>query len=400
MKEVNIKEQLQLLKRGSVDFLSDEDMEARLKAAAENGTSLLIKAGFDPTAPDLHLGHTVLLQKMRQFQKLGHRVAFFIGDFPALIGDPSGRSQTRPVITNENIRENAETYKEQVFKVLDPEKTEIMFNSSWLGKLNAEDIIKLTAKYNVARMMERDDFRTRFKEGVSISIHEFLYPLMQGYDSVAMNCDVELGGHDQIFNLLVGRHLMKEYGLKPQSVITVPLLVGLDGVKKMSKSLGNYVGINDSPKEIYGKLMSMSDTLMWDYYTLLSDLDLDEIAKLKAEVEAGTKHPKEVKSNFAMEMVSRFHSTKAALSAKANFMKTPVDMIEKSFPSENGKLWIAKVICGCGFAKSNGEARRLIKQGGVYINGQRIENTDLEVDTNTDFELKCGKRRYAKITIN
>src|SRR5512145_217575 len=331
---MSVAEQMELIKRGAVEILLEKELEEKLEKSLKSGVPLKIKAGFDPTAPDLHFGHTVLLHKMRQFQQLGHEVCFLIGDFTGMIGDPTGKSETRKALTREDVLRNAETYKEQVFKILDPEKTKVVFNSEWLSPLQASDLIALAAKYTVARMLERDDFGKRYANQLPISIHEFLYPLIQGYDSVAMKADVELGGTDQKFNLLVGRELQREWGQTPQSVITMPLLEGLDGVNKMSKSLGNYIGINDPADEIFGKIMSISDELMLRYYELLSDLSLAEIDTMKKGLKARELHPMDVKKQLGREIVARYHGAAAATQAEENFVKrfrdnqTPDDMPE------------------------------------------------------------------------
>jgi len=393
-----IKEQLAELSRGADEILPEGGLEEKLKL----GRPLNIKVGFDPTAPDLHVGHTVLINKMRQFQEFGHNVVFLIGDFTGMIGDPSGRNATRPPLTSEEIEENATTYKEQVFKILDPEKTIIDFNSRWLTELGSPGLIKLAAKYTVARMLERDDFSKRFASGQSISIHEFLYPLAQAYDSVALKTDVEMGGTDQKFNLLVGRHIQQQYGLEPQLVLTVPLLEGLDGVQKMSKTLDNYIGITEPAGEIFGKVMSTSDDLMWRYFELLSFRPLTEIEGLKTAVDEG-RNPRDVKFELAKELVARFHDQAAAEKAKAEFISRfqkgamPEEIEEISVASKDGGLGIAHVLKQAGLVASTSEAFRMIKQGAVRIDGERIEDKGLNVDAGSAHVYQVGKRKFAKV---
>jgi tyrosyl-tRNA synthetase len=385
-----------LIKRGAAEIISEDEFIARLG----EGKPFTIKVGFDPTAPDLHLGHTVLLHKMRHFQQLGHRVIFVVGDFTGMIGDPSGKSDTRRPLTKEEVLANAATYKEQVFKVLDPEKTEIRFNSEWLSPITSEGMIRLAAKFTVARMLERDDFEKRYNENKPIGIHEFFYPLMQGYDSVALKADVELGGTDQKFNLLVGRELMKSFGLRPQMVLTVPLLVGLDGVQKMSKSLNNYVGIYESADDIFGKLMSITDTLMIKYYTLLSDKSEAEIEKLKSEIENGKLNPMQAKKELAEEIAARYHGREAASAARERFEqvfsrhKNPDDMVEREYTRG---VELLEIIINLGFAPSRNEARRLGLQGGVSLDGEKI--VDLSLKPAGEHILKVGKRKFAKISL-
>lgn len=400
---MTVAEQLEIIKRGAVEILVEKELVEKLEKSAKTGVPLKIKAGFDPTAPDLHLGHTVLLQKMRQFQKLGHEVHFLIGDFTGMIGDPTGKSETRKALTREDVLRNAETYKEQVFKILDPKLTKVVFNSEWLGKLSASDMIGLAAKYTVARMLEREDFSNRFTNQMPISIHEFMYPLVQGYDSVALKADVELGGTDQKFNLLVGRELQREWGQAPQTVITMPLLEGLDGVNKMSKSLGNYIGINESADEIYGKVMSVSDELMLRYYDLLSDLTTVELDQLKEGLKAGTVHPMAAKKQLAREMVTRFHGAGPAQLADENFIKrfrdnqTPDELSEVVMEAGTGKVLLCKVLAEAGLVKSNSEGRRSIQGGGVKINGEKISDENQEIDCSGEYVIQVGKRRFAKV---
>ncbi len=398
----SVEEQLEYLRRGTVDIVSEDELRQKLERSLTTGSPLRIKAGFDPTAPDLHLGHTVLLQKMKHFQDLGHRVFFLIGDFTGMIGDPTGKNETRPPLTREQVLENAKTYQEQVFKILDPKKTEVVFNSQWMLKMNTMDFIRLCSKYTVARMLEREDFKKRFQTGRPIAIHELIYPLIQAYDSVALEADVELGGSDQLFNLLVGREIQREYGQEPQVIITVPLLEGLDGVQKMSKSLGNYVGITEPPQEMFGKLMSISDDLMWRYYELLSDLSLTEIEALKESVRTGREHPKEVKKRLALEIVARFHGLSAAKKAAEVFEATfsrgevPEDVPEVKLAP--GLLWLPRFLKEQGLASSTSEARRLIKQRAVALNGQKLETEELNLEPGT-FVLKVGKRRFLKLKV-
>jgi len=403
---MTIEEQLRLIERGTVDLVSKEELAEKLKKSAATGRPLRVKAGFDPTAPDLHLGHTVLLQKLKHFQELGHEVCFLIGDFTGMIGDPTGKSETRKPLTREDVARNAETYKEQVFKILDPEKTRVMFNSVWLDKLSSQDFIRLASQLTVARMLEREDFRTRFDNGQPISIHEFLYPLIQGYDSVAMQADVEIGGTDQLFNLLMGRDLQRAWGQEPQVVLTMPLLEGLDGVNKMSKSLGNYIGITESADDIYGKTLSISDELMFRYYELLSDLSTEEIERLRQEMEAGRLHPKRVKQQLARELVARFHGPEAAERAEANFERVfrdhqlPDDIPEKRVAAGGDAIWLPKLLVAAGLVKGTGEGRRMIQQGAVSIDGERITDVEHEVPaTRGELLLKVGKRRFCKVIL-
>jgi tyrosyl-tRNA synthetase len=394
------KQDLQLMHRGADELIVEEDLKRKLA----RGKPLRVKAGFDPTAPDLHLGHTVVLNKMRQFQDLGHHVMFLIGDFTGMIGDPSGRNVTRPPLTPEQIAQNAETYKAQVFKVLHPEKTEIMFNSTWSEQLGAAGIVKLAGTYTVARLLERDDFAKRFAARQPISLHEFLYPLMQGYDSVAMKADVELGGTDQKFNLLVGRELQKHFGQEPQVIITMPLLEGLDGVNKMSKSLGNYVGIHDAPTDMFGKLMSVSDDLMWRYIELLSFASNDTIAKWKGDVEAGG-NPRDVKVRFAQEIVERFHDRTAAQRAledwNARFRDgvAPDNLEEKTVTVATDAAAIAQVLKSAGLCPSTSEALRMIEQRGVKVNGDTVDDKALKLAAGSTYVLQVGKRKFAKVTL-
>ncbi|WGE83432.1 tyrosine--tRNA ligase [Actinobacillus equuli] len=384
------------LKRGVENIYSEEDLIEKLK---EN-RPLRVKLGADPTAPDIHLGHTVVLNKLRQFQQLGHEVIFLIGDFTGMVGDPSGKNSTRPPLTREDVLRNAETYKQQLFKILDPNKTRVVFNSEWLGELGTEGMIRLASNYTVARMLERDDFKKRFTNNQSIAIHEFIYPLLQGHDSVALEADVELGGTDQTFNLLVGRELQKSAGQKPQVAMTLPLLVGLDGEKKMSKSLGNYIGVTDAPSDMFGKVMSISDELMWDWYNLLSFRPLDEIAQLKADVAAG-KNPRDVKILLAKELIARFHDQAAADAAEQEFINRfqkgaiPDEMPEFTF---EGEIGLATLLKEAGLVTSTSEAIRSAQQGGVKIDGEKIEDVRQNAQQGT-FVYQVGKRKFARVTV-
>jgi tyrosyl-tRNA synthetase len=391
---------LALVLRGADELILEEDLRRKLA----RGKPLRVKAGFDPTAPDLHLGHTVVLNKMRQFQDMGHHVMFLIGDFTGMIGDPSGRNVTRPPLTPEQIARNAETYKEQVFKILSPEKTEILFNSTWSSQLGAAGIVQLAGTYTVARMLERDDFAKRFADGRPISIHELLYPLMQGYDSVAMKADVELGGTDQKFNLLVGRELQKHFHQEPQAILTMPLLEGLDGVNKMSKSLGNYVGVHDAPNEMFGKLMSVSDELMWRYIELLSFAPIATVDAWKREVASGG-NPREVKVRFAQEIVERFHDRRAAQGALEDFESrfrhggVPQDLAQQTIDSPAEGLAIAQVLKSSGVCPSTSEAHRMIEQGGVRVNGEKVSDKSLRLAAGATYVLQVGKRKFAKVAL-
>lgn len=395
---------LEQIKRGADELLIEADLAKKLETSQASGVPLKIKAGFDPTAPDLHLGHTVLLNKMRQLQDLGHTAQFLIGDFTGLIGDPTGKNATRPPLTPEQVAANAETYASQVFKILDPARTEIMFNSKWLEALGAAGMLKLAATHTVARMLERDDFHKRFHGNQPIAIHEFLYPLMQGYDSVAMRCDMELGGTDQKFNLLMGRELQKHYGQSPQCVLMMPLLEGLDGVNKMSKSLGNYIGVNDAPNDMFGKVMSISDDLMWRWYELLSFRPLSEIRVFKAEVEAG-RNPRDLKVALAQEIVERFHSRQAAEAGLADFVRRaeggiPDDVEEITIAiSEGDGMLLTQVLKQAQLVASTTEARQKIEQGGVRIDSEKVEDKSLVLARGTVAVLQVGRRKFAKVTL-
>ncbi|MEQ5808884.1 tyrosine--tRNA ligase [Alteromonas sp. NFXS44] len=388
------------IKRGTDEILPEEELIEKLKS----GKTLTIKAGFDPTAPDLHLGHTVLINKLRTFQQLGHNVVFLIGDFTGLIGDPTGKNVTRKPLSKEQVLENAKTYQEQVFKILDKEKTQIRFNSEWMDALGAAGMIKLAASQTVARMLERDDFKKRYNGGQPIAIHEFLYPLVQGYDSVALKSDVELGGTDQRFNLLMGRELQKENGLSQQAVVMVPLLEGLDGVQKMSKSLNNYIGITDAPNDMFGKVMSISDDLMWRYYDLLSFRPLEEVAGLKAKVEAGA-NPRDIKIELAKEIIARFHDEAAAEGAHQDFIQRfqknaiPDDMPEVSVAMDADGIAIGNLLKEAGLVGSTSDAMRMIKQGAVKIDGEKVEDTRLVITEAGEAVYQVGKRKFARVTL-
>ena len=399
----DIKEALSEINRGTAEIIDEERIEKLLKNFLETGENYKVKAGFDPTAPDLHLGHTVLIQKLALFQKYGGIVQFLIGDFTGMIGDPTGKNETRKKLDRETVEANAKSYKEQVFKILDPEKTEVVFNSTWLDALGASGLVELTTTFNVARMLEREDFDKRYKSQTPISISEFLYPLLQGYDSVALKSDIELGGTDQKFNLLMGRSLQRTYNVgKEQAVLMMPLLEGLDGVNKMSKSLGNYIGVTEDPNTMFGKMMSASDELMWRYYDLLSSRSIAEIEDLKKEVAAGTMHPKAVKEHLACEIIERFHSQEEALEAKEEFERVhkksqiPTDISEFSL---QGPLWIAKALVDAQISPSTSQSRRDIKQGAVKINQEKISDEQLQLETG-EYILQVGKRKFAKVKVS
>jgi len=405
--DLNIDEQIAYLAKGAAEVISETELRAKLTKSQKTGKPLTVKVGFDPTAPDLHVGHTVLIRKMKHFQDLGHRVIFLIGDFTGLIGDPTGKNKTRPAMTRGEILENAETYKAQVFKILDPEKTVVDFNSRWLGNLTSEEFVKLCAKYTVARMLERDDFSNRISRQQPISIHELLYPLAQAYDSVALEADFELGGTDQKFNLLVGRDIQREYGQEPQVLITVPILEGLDGIEKMSKSLNNYIGITEKPEEIYGKVMSITDMLMWRYYELLTDLTPAETAELKRKVDQGNLHPMQVKRDLASLIVTDFHSSEAAREAAEHFSRVfqqrenPGEMREFAIGVDNDDILLTEIMTRSGFSATRSEAKRLIKQGGVSIDGEKVSDPmkALTPASSAQFILKVGKRKFGKIRL-
>jgi tyrosyl-tRNA synthetase len=410
--------QLEAIKRGAVEIITEGELLRKLEKSYNEKKHLKIKAGFDPTAPDIHLGHTVLLEKMRQFQELGHEVIFLIGDFTGMIGDPSGKSEMRKPLTKEEVLENAKTYEEQIFKILDPEKTRVVFNSEWMSRMTAEDIIKLASRYTVARMFEREDFKQRWINQNSISIHEFMYPLIQGYDSVELQADVELGGTDQKFNLIVGRELQKEYGQEPQCLVLMPLLEGLDGVKKMSKSLGNYIGITENSKDMYGKIMSINDELMLRYYELLSHISLEELNSLKKGLRNGTLHPKKAKESLSIEIVERYRGVEEAHKAKEEFehihrekglpdqiptYEIPIDVVGKGSVKVDITMtknisWLPQIMKETGLSKSTSEAIRLINQGGVKVNDITITDPDIRLQQGEHI-IKVGKRRFYKVIV-
>ena len=395
-----MKENLNLIKRGIDELISEDELIVKLKSKKQ----LIVKAGFDPTAPDLHLGHTVLINKLRHFQQLGHQIIFLIGDFTGMIGDPSGKNKTRPALDEAEIKENAKSYKNQVFKILDPKLTDVRFNSEWSNKLGAEGIIKLASQYNLARMLERDDFNKRYKSNQTIALHEFLYPLIQANDSIALKADIELGGTDQKFNLLVGRELQRAYGQEPQVVITVPILEGLDGKNKMSKSLDNYVGIDESPSEMFGKIMSISDELMWRWYELLSFKSIDEINALKAE-QANGKNPRDIKIDLAKELIARFHDDQSANLAESNFINQfqkkniPDDIEEVSLTISESSIPLVNLLKDCGMTSSTSEAMRMIKQGAVRIDEEKITDIKHVISSGTSAIYQVGKRKFKKITL-
>jgi len=405
---MDIKEELRIIKRGTEEIISEEELIKKIEKSRKEKRPLRVKQGFDPNAPDIHLGHTVGLRKMRQFQDLGHDIYFLIGDFTGMIGDPSGKSVTRKQLTEEEVKKNAETYKKQVFKILNSERTKVVFNSHWLGKLSFSEVLKVCSKYTVARMLERDDFSTRYKEGKPIGIHEFMYPLMQGYDSVAIQADIELGGTDQKFNLLVGRDIQREYNQEPQVIITLPLLEGTDGVEKMSKSLNNYIGINESPQEMYGKVMSVPDNLMIRYFELVTDVSLDEINKIKTGLESNALHPRDVKKRLAREIVKLYHEQSAAIIAEEEFKKVfknklypekIKELILKKDDLKEGKIWLIKLVALSGVVDSKSEARRLVEQGGVRINGEKISDPSLDLTVEEGMILKIGRLNFIKLVI-
>ncbi len=396
----SLEKSLELIRRGSDEILLEEALRKKLAL----GRPLRVKAGFDPTAPDLHLGHTVLINKLRQFQELGHEILFLIGDFTGMIGDPTGKSQTRPTLTPEDVRLNAETYKEQVFKILDPARTEVVFNSDWMSELGSAGMIQLASRHTVARMLERDDFDKRYKGGQAIAIHEFLYPLIQGWDSVALRADVELGGTDQKFNLLMGRHLQEQEGMEPQVVLTMPILEGLDGVQKMSKSLGNYIGVNDPPEEMFGKIMSISDDLMWRYFELLSFRPMSEIEGYREKIAAGA-NPRDIKFQLGEELVERFHDRAAAEHAReafiARFQKgaMPDDMPEFELQGAAEGVPIGYALRDAGLVSGTGEAFRMIKQGAVRLDGEKVADRDISLPPGADVVCQVGKRKFARIKV-
>ncbi len=406
MKFLEPKDQLKLLKKGIVDLISETELLKKLEKSFKEGTPLRIKAGFDPSRPDLHLGHTVLINKMRQFQELGHHVMFLIGDFTARIGDPTGKNSARPPLTDQEVAENSKTYAKQVYKILDQKKTEVMYNAHWFNKMRPAEFIKLTAQYTVARMLERDDFQKRYENETPINIHEFLYPLVQGYDSVEMKADVELGGTDQKFNLIVGREVQKSYGQEPQVVITTPLLEGLDGVKKMSKSEDNYIAVFDTPKEMFGKTLRVSDVLMWRYYELLTDLTVDDIEKMKADVKAGKLHPKKAKVDLAKTLVERFHDKISADKAEREFEEifvnkgVPDDIQEAKISA--GEIWICQLLKDLEMTKSTSDARRMVEQKAVELDSQKVSDPKLKLSLlkGASHILKVGKKNFKRIVVS
>ncbi len=403
IKFLPVEEQLKIIKRGTAEVIPEEELKSKLEKSIKENRPLNIKLGCDPTRPDLHLGHSVVLRKLKQFQDLGHQAILIIGDFTGMIGDPSGRNQTRPPLTFEEARENAKSYWEQAAKILNADKTKIVYNSEWLGKMNFQSVIKLASKYTVARMLERDDFTKRFKNGIPISMHEILYPLAQAMDSVAIESDVELGGTDQKFNLLVGRDIQREYRQEPQVILTMPLLVGTDGTEKMSKSYDNYIGINDTPKDIYGRTLSIPDNLIYTYYELTTDVSLDELSKIKSDLEDSSVNPRDLKRALARKLVEMYHSKEDAVKAEQEFDKifikkdAPDDMPEFTFTELQNGIGIIDLILRVNFSPSKSEARRLIQQGGVSINGQKIEDFKHQIISDGEFVLKVGKRKFAKI---
>ena len=404
-KTIPAEEQLAQIRRGSVEIIREEELVEKLKRAQKTGKPLRVKAGFDPTAPDLHVGHTVLIRKMKHFQDLGHTAIFLIGDFTGLIGDPSGRSATRKQLTKEQVLENAETYKLQIFKILDPDKTVIDFNSRWLMALGSDGFIRLAAKYTVARILEREDFSNRLKNQLPIAMHEILYPIVQGYDSVALKADVELGGTDQKVNLLVGRDLQREYGQESQIVLTMPLLEGLDGVQKMSKSLGNYIGINEDPKDQFGKVMSISDELMFRYYELLTEIPLAEIQTLRREMASGKRHPMEIKGDLAVRIITDYHGADAANAAREEFNRIfrkreiPEDIETKEISLGSGPMRLSKLMAAVNLAPSVTEAQRLLESGAVHMNDQRITDVKAEISAPGEYFFKVGKRRFLRLLV-
>lgn len=402
---VSVEQQLKIIKRGVAEILPEALLIEKLKRSIATGAPLKVKLGLDPTAPDIHLGHTVVLRKLKQFQDLGHNIIIIIGDFTGRIGDPTGRSETRKPLTDDDIRRNAKTYEEQIFKILDREKTQVSFNSTWLAPLTFADVVNLAARYTVARMLEREDFTKRFKEGRPISVHEFFYPLMQGYDSVALAADIEFGGTDQKFNLLMGRHLQEEFGQEPQVAIMMPILEGLDGVQKMSKSLGNYIGIDEAPTEIYGKSMSIPDALMVRYYELVTDVSLEELDNIRTGLENGTLHPRDTKMRLAHTLVRLYHGEAMADQAQNEFIKVfqqgdlPDDIPEFQFEQQTEAIWLPKLLTQLLLASSSSEAKRAVQQGSVKINGEKITDTNAKLTVADGMIVQVGKRKFAKIVL-
>ncbi len=409
MAELSVDAELELLKRGTAEIINEETLRAKLAQARSARRPLRVKLGTDPSAPDIHLGHAVVYRKLKQFQDLGHDVYFLIGDFTGRIGDPTGKSEARPALTKEEVEANAHTYEEQLAKILDPGKIKVVFNSSWLSPLTFEDVIRLASKYTVARMLERDDFAKRYAEQRPIFVHEFFYPLMQGYDSVALRADVELGGTDQKFNLLVGRELQREYGQEPQVALMMPLLVGTDGVNKMSKSLGNYIGINELPAEMYGKTMSIPDALMVPYFELTTELPMAEVRRLEKGLDEGSLHPRDVKRRLAREIVQLYHGRQAAAEAEAQFDRLfrqkevpdelPEVRVDRAELNPAGRMWVVRLLNRCGLAKSNGEARRLVEQGGVKVDGGAVSDPEAEVVLEDGSVVQVGKRRFVRLRL-
>jgi len=399
----DVSAQLEIIRRGTEQIIPEDELVSKLERSIKTSTPLRIKQGFDPTAPDIHLGHTVTINKLKQFQDLGHEVIFLIGDFTGMIGDPSGKMESRRQMTREEVLANAETYKTQIYKILDPEKTRIEFNSTWCRPMTFADVLELASKYTVARLLERDDFAERFRENRPISMLEFLYPLVQGYDSVALKADVELGGTDQIFNLLVGREIQREYGQEPQVVITMPLLVGTDGVEKMSKSLGNYIGICEPAREIYGKTMSIADVLIVPYFRLLTEVPAGELADMEKQIGDQQVNPRDLKMRLAREIVTRYYDHQAAVAAEREFKEIfqkkglPDEIPEVAVPAADRPIWIVKLLVASGMAATNGEARRLIAQGGVRIGDEKITDQDIELEVGGEILIKIGKKRFLKV---
>lgn len=402
---LSVEQQLKIIKRGVAEILPESELIEKIKRSVNTGKPLKVKLGLDPTAPDIHLGHTVVLRKLKQFQDMGHQIIIIIGDFTGRIGDPTGKSDTRKQLSEEDVMLNAKTYQEQIFRILDKEKTEVVFNSTWLSPLTFADVVKLAAKYTVARMLERDDFSKRFKDGRPISIHEFFYPLMQGYDSVALHADIEFGGTDQKFNLLMGRHLQQEFGQEPQIAITMPILEGLDGINKMSKSLGNYIGINEPANEIYGKAMSIPDALMIRYYELVTDIPTEELEAIKKNYLDGKIHPRDLKMRLAHTLVRLYHGNELANNAQEEFIKVfqqrdlPTDIPEITVSISEGGIWLPKLIVECGLAASNSEAKRAIQAGAVKIDGVKVIDADTEITLKQDMIIQNGKRKFAKLNL-
>jgi len=404
--KTEFKEQYELISRGAIDILPEGEFEERLKKSIAENKPLRVKQGFDPTAPDIHLGHTVGIRKLKQFQDLGHQVVLIIGDYTGLVGDPSGRSATRPQLAYDEVMANAETYQKQFFKILDKSKTEIHYNGEWFSKMNFQEVMTLASKFTVARMLERDDFEKRYKSGSPISIHELFYPLMQAYDSVAIKADVEIGATEQIFNLLTGREIQQDYGVEPQLVLTMPVLVGLDGHQRMSKSLGNYIGIDESPKDIFGKVMSIPDNMIYSYFELVTDVSMNRLAEIKMQLEETSANPMNIKKELGETLVTMYHSAEAGKKAKEEFERVfsrhelPHEIPEFDCSSYEGQVWIVKIMTDSKLAKSNSEARRLIKGGGVSIDGEKVGDENLELDVKNGMLLKVGKRRFLKLKRN